>query len=271
MTQRRIKRLQARNAAQGFIILLMILSGCQGRDKALYDSAQDHWLKDEYVEAVDKFRLITAEYPDSKLASMALFRLGEIHYLNLDDPARALDYFSKVVEREDKSSLTLRAYKYIAEIYERSLGDHDLAILQYQKILSEFSDSVKPDAYRYLIAKAYFNKHEYAQAIIEYQTLLHEYPKSDLALDARYQVANSRLINGEPEKAIVLLKRLLEDYPGNKYLYDIYLSIASAYEDMDQLKEALGVYETMKREFPDKELVDRKIDSLNRRQSMRKR
>ncbi len=252
-------------------LALLCAGACQKSDKMLFESAERLWLSDEHQEAADKLKLLVSEYPDSSRVSSALFRLGEIYYLNLEDPVKALDYFIKVTEREGKTDLNLKTHKYIAEIYERSLRNYDLAILQYQRILNEFRDIVKADEYRLSIGKAYFKKSDCGQAIIEYQTLLDEFPESGLALDARYQIANCRIIRGEPAKAIELYKSALADYPGSRYEYDIRLGIGMGYEELDQLSKALVTYEEMNKDFPDRKLIEKKIISINKRINKRKR
>lgn len=205
------------------------------------------------------------EYPKSNYASKALLRLGEIYYLNLDQPEKAIDYLTRATKKKAPFEIRLKARLYIGEIYENSLRDYDLAILQYQKIIDEHKGNIKEDEYLYRVANAYFRKGDYAQAVIEFQSLLNRFPKSDLSLDARYQVANSKFISGAAKDALRHFKQLLKDSPGNKYDYDIRLGIAICYEELAQLKKALANYEDMLKLYPGKLILNRKIDSIKNR------
>jgi len=271
-----VGRTQADTARRGVAVILSIIllagfGACFKSDQALFDSAEKLWLNERYDKASDKLKLLVAEYPDSTKISNAYYRLGEIYYLNLDKPNTALDYFVKVTQLEGKTSLNLKSHKYIAEIYERSLGNYNLAILQYQRILNDFRDIIKADEYMLNIGKMYYKKGACPQAIIEYQALLNEFPKSDLALDANYHIANCMIINGEAERAKIIYEKALLDYPENKYKYDIMLGIGACFEELDQLKKALLTYERMREAFPGKKLVEKKIISTKKRIKSRKR
>lgn len=263
-----------RRAAVAAIFSIMWLAGfgaCFKSDQVLFDAAEKLWLNEEYGRASNKLKLLVAEYPDSTRISNAYYRLGEIYYLNLDNPSKALDYFVEVTRLEGKTELNLRSHKYIADIYERALGNYNLAILQYQRILNDFRDIIKADEYMLNIGKMYYQKGACPQAIIEYRGLLETFPESSLALDANYHIANCMVITGEVKEAKTIYEKALIDYPENKYKYDIMLGIGSCYEELDQLEKALLTYKKMREAFPDKKLVERKISSTKKRIMARKR
>ena len=249
----------------GVIALAIAVSGCVGRDQRLLDDAQRLWLGEHYEESASKLLLLVDEYSDSKLVPRALLRLGEIYYLNLDDPDKSAAYFLRLAESKDDGGLGLQARNYLADIYENSKRNYDLAIEQYQTILSEYSDKINENDYRYKVARAYFRKQNYAQAIIEYQALLERNPNEDLRLDALYQIATCKFISGKTGEALEIFKGLLAKYPKSRYDYDIRLGIGSCYEEQEKLPDALLEYQKMLKLYPDKALIERKIDSVQKR------
>ncbi len=258
-------------AITAVVASVIIGAGCQEGDKALFESAELQWHINNYEKAAGKLERLVEEYPDSKYFSRALFKLGEIYYYNLEDHKVALDYFIQSTVREPDETKKLEAHEHIAAIYDQSLGEHDLAILQYQKILNEHTHLINADEYRMRIGSVYYRKGDYEQAVTEYQILLEEFPKSELALDAQYQIASCKFIQGKLNEAMEIYNKMLKDSPGNKYEYDILLGIAACYDEMDQLKEAKKIYTKMKKTYPNKELVTRKLDSIKRRLKLRKR
>lgn len=252
------------------IVATLLFASCARNDQVLYEDAQKMWLEERYEDAVSKLRVIVEEYPNSGNASRALFRLGEIHYLNLSQPQKALDFFIRVTEKEGKTPLNLKAQEYIAEIYGRGLRNHELAILQYQRIINEFKGMISEEEYRYKIADSYFHKGDYNQAALEYQNVLDKFPQGGLALDARYQIANCKFIMGNAKEAQELFYRLLQDYPSNKYEYDSRLGIAICYEEMDQHQKALEEYDKIKLQYPGKPLIDKKIVAIKKRIAKKK-
>ena len=247
------------------LLLAIIFAGCVTRDQTLFEKAEDLWLAGRYEEAATNMRAVAENYPDSDLAVRALFRLGEIYYLNFDNPQKALDYFTRVTERTVESDLNLKAREYLGDIYATSLHNFDMSVFQYKRILKDHHGKIKEDEYQYKIADAYFHKGDYAQAEIEYQTILERYKGSALALDARYQVANCRFVAGMSVEALNLFTAILKDYPNSKYEYDLRLGIAISLEELGRLKDALKEYKKMLDSYPEKKILTRKVSSIQQR------
>ncbi len=249
----------------GVLLLALLCAGCVTRDQTLFQEAEDLWLSDRYEEAVANLRVVAEQYPDSSLAGQALFRLGEIYYLNLDNPQKALDYFTRVTERTEGDELNLKAREYLGDIYAISLRNFDMSVFQYKRILKDHRGKVEEDKYQYKIADAYFHKGDFAQAEIEYQTFLERYKDSPLVLDAKYQVANCRFVVGMSAMALDLFTKILKDYPNSKYEYDVRLGIAISLDELGRLKDALKEYKKMFKKYPEKKILTKKISSIQQR------
>ncbi|MBI4666856.1 MAG: tetratricopeptide repeat protein [Nitrospinae bacterium] len=247
------------------VLTLFALAGCSDRVQELFDDSEKLWLEGRHSEAVSKLRVIVEEYPDSSFTSHSLYKLGEIHYLDLNEPEKAIQFFARAAEREKSGDLALKAHNYMGEIYEQALRNYDLAVMQYKRILTEFKGQVNEEEYLSHIATAYFKKGDYNQAIAEYQAVIAKAPRSEFALDASYQIANSKFIMGEAKTALDLFRKILLENPKSRYEYDVRLGIAICYEEMDQLQKALDEYNDLKKRYPDKLLIDRKLESIQKR------
>lgn len=255
-----------RAALAGGIVLAFTVAGCVSRDQRLYDEAERLWMNDRHESAVSKFMLLADEYPDSKLAPMALFRVGEIFYLNLDDPEKAIESFERVAENNKDGDIGLRAREYLIEIYENSsVRNFDQAIVQYQLVLNEHESRVARDEYLYRIATAYFRKEDYNQAIVEFSSLLEKYPQSSFRLDAWYQIASCKFVLGNAADALPIFQKLLKENLSPSREYDVRLGIGMCYEEMEKLADALRIYEKMIELHPGRELIERKISSVKKR------
>lgn len=248
-------------------VIALFLAACSDRVADLFDDAESLWLAGRHAEAVSKLRVIVEEYPNSAYTSRALIKLGEIHDLDLNEPEKAIDFLARAVEKEGKSDLALKALQKLAVIYEQSLRNYDLAIMQYQRIRNEYKGKVDEEEYIGKMADAYFKKGDYTQSIIESQELLAKYPNGPRAIDARYQIANSKFIMGDAKNALELFRNILQDYPRSKYEYDVRLGVAICLEEMEQLPKALEEYNDLQRRYPDKTLITRKIESVKKRLS----
>ena len=247
------------------ITIIFLLTGCISKNTQLYEEAKDLWMTGRYKEATSKLLVVAEGEKKGALRTKALFRLGEIHYLNLDEPKKALDYFLKVSIEDAGNKIGLEAHKYMADIYLYALGEHEFAILQYQQIMSDYGKYVKKDEYYFLIAMAYFKKSDYTQATIEFQTFLEDYPESDLAFDAFFQIANSFFITGKTEAALDLFLKLHLEAPEGRYDYDLRFAIALCYEELGKLDLALSEYSQLANRYPKRKLLVGKKIAIEKR------
>lgn len=245
--------------------LLAFTSGCEKADQKLYESAVNLLEFNKYDDAVNKLTFLVAEYPESPWAAKAYFKLGEINYFYFKKPEAALDNFVHAAGKDKKGEVGLKAQKHIAKIYLSHMRNHELAILQYQKILQDFEGVVEPEEFYFLIGKAYYGKRDYKQAIIEFRSLADKFPHSELRMDALYYIAACHLIDGRPKKAVELYTNFLKIYHGAKYSYDARLGLAMSYEGIGDLEKALSEYKKMGKLFPDNAPVARKIELVNAR------
>lgn len=249
------------------LAIILLLAACSDHVEGLFDDAEKLWLAGRHAEAVSKLRVIVEEYPSSSYTSRALIKLGEIHDLDLNEPEKAIDFLARAIEKEGKSPLALKAHQKLAGIYEQSIKNYDLAIMQYQRIMNEYKGKVDEEEYMSKMSEAYFKKGDYAQVVLESQELLNKHPNGTRAVDARYQIANARFIMGDAKSAIELFRKILQDYPKSKYEYDVRLGVAICLEELEQLPKALEEYNDLKKRYPDKTLVSRKIESVKKRLS----
>ena len=250
-----------------FVLLALFLlgAGCVSENARLYEEAQELCMTGRYNEAVSKLFIVAEGEKKGALKIKALFRLGEIHYLNLDKPKKSLEYFLQVSSEDSGGKKGLKAHKYMADIYLDELGEHELAILQYQQIMSDYKSLIKKDEYYFLIAMAYFKKSDYTQATIEFQTFLENYPESDLAFDAHLQIANSLFITGKREEALDLFLKLHLEAPEGRYDYDLWLAIAICYEELGKLDLALAEYLSLLQRYPKRRLLTGKKIAIEKR------
>lgn len=248
-----------------FFLLAVSISGCHRQSSEAYEKAQNLWLAGRYPEAVSKLMVIVEEHGGDPAAAKALFRLGEIHYLNLDEPRKALDYFVRAASKNAATQIGLKSHNYIAEIYLEAMGAYDLAVLQYQRIINEYKSQIKEEEYRYLIGRAYFKKGDYTQAVIEYQSLVELFPTSELTYEARYQIANCHFVSGHTKEALRLFTILLAEATSMQYDYDLRLGIAICYEELSQLESALEAYKELIEHYPQRQILERKKASIEKR------
>ena len=244
---------------------LLIFLSCDDAPKRLFSEAERDLLDGRYQRAVDKYNKILEKYPRSGYSDDALFKLGETYFLNLNNIQIALGYFSELISKGKKNKISFRSQEYVALIYDEYLKNFDHAVIEYNKLISNYKKWGDTDANQYNIAMCYFKKGDYEQAVTEFKVFLEKNSESKLYPDAMYYSANCHYLLGRYNEAISGFKKLMEKYRSGRYVADAKYGIGMCLEEQDKLQEALSVYKEVKDIYVNKEMLEKKIESVEKR------
>jgi tetratricopeptide (TPR) repeat protein len=139
-------------------------------------------------QALQEFKKITAQYPDTTAGKAALFYAGACSYdLKKDEDALSLyrEFLKKTAG--EQNYLRPAAYEGIGYVYERK-GDFKQAIVWFEKQKSDASDSLNMMAPLNL-ARCYAALGEREKACTSYKEFTEKYPSSSFAEAAKTGVA----------------------------------------------------------------------------------
>lgn len=251
-----------------FLLFAFVLAaGCQ-QDPAprhLLEKAHEEWIDGNTHSAVEIFKSVLKASPDGPYAEEALFRLGEIHYFDLDEYQTALQYFQDVVKRSPKGPFTYDARKYIAEIVELNIKDLDQAIIEYQNLINHYRGREENAEHQFRIASIFFKKHNYDQALVELEILLENYPKSDWAERAYFRMVEILFSLKKCDEARDLHKEFQKKYPTSDFRGDMAFVMASCLEEEGKLKLAYNEFKELKDKYRYPALVKMKLEGLDQR------
>jgi TolA-binding protein len=243
--------------------------------KAEYEIADCYYKLGQGKEAVRRFELLRAKYPDSKLTPEIMWWLGQYYY-RLDDLSLARRYFGslakdfpdnslagdalyalglisrdenklgqavdnfKLAIKSAKTELKAEAALAAADIYFQQ-GKSEDALSEYRQLLKTF-----PDLGLLLfprMAKCYYKLQDYEQAKLFYHSALKLLDIKDSG-DIQFSLAEVLEAKNELGAAITLYLKLADIYSDNTQLsIHALLRAAKIYEDKDDFREALDIYE----------------------------
>lgn len=263
--------------------------------KAEYEIADCYYKLGQEKEALRQFKLLRAKYPDSKLTPEIMWWLGQYYYrlddLNLarryfgslakDFPdsslvgdalyalglifrdenklAQAVDNF-KLAIKSARAGLKTEAVLAVADIYFQQ-GRSEEALSEYRQLLKTHPDlnsSLFPR-----IAKCYYKLQDYEQAKLFLKKALELIDIKD-ASDIQFSLAEVLEAKNELGPAVTLYLKLADNYSDNIPLSTrALLRAARIYEDKDDLKGALGVYERIvQNKTEESKFAQERIDSI---------
>jgi len=243
--------------------------------KAEYEIADCYYKLGQEKEAVRRFELLRAKYPDSKLTPEIMWWLGQYYY-RLDDLSLARRYFSslakdfpdnglagdalyalglilrdenkleqavdnfKLAIKSARTELKAEAVLAVADIYFQQ-GKSEEALSEYRQILKTYPDLGSLLFPR--IAKCYYKLQDYEQAKLFYLNALKLLDIKDSG-DIQFSLAEVLEAKNELGAAATLYLKLADIYSDNTQLsIRALLRAAKIYEDKDDFRGALYIYE----------------------------
>jgi len=250
--------------------------------KVEYEIADCYYKLGQEGEAVNRFKLLRAKYPNSKLAPDIMWWLGQYYYrsnnLNLarryfdslakDFPdsqliadafyaigltfsdenkfEQAADNF-KMAIKFGRADLRAQAALALADISDRA-GKPAEALAQYKEITKDNPDL--GNLFFSRIAGAYYKAGDYQEAKALYFKSLEAATSAQIS-DIRFSLAEVLEANSEPEAAMQQYFLVADLYPQAPQLFvRSLLRVAKFYEDKENFNEALKVYKRIIEKVP---------------------
>ena len=242
--------------------------------KAEYQVADCYYRMNNEPEAVARFKMLRSKYPDSNFAPEVIWWLGEYYYRQ-NDLVLARRYFSSLINDYPKSSLIGEAYYILGSTYldegkfAFAQGNFEQALRasgpqSRQLIVLALIDSfIRQDKYSQAgaycreladkypdlsgviypkLAEIYYKNNDYTQAVEYYQKSLKIIPPAQGA-DIQFKLAESFEAAGNFEVAAEEYQKVARvGSPFDALTLRALLRVAKIYEDKEDFKKALGVY-----------------------------
>jgi len=102
---------------------------------------------------------------------------------------------------------------YDAAYQDLTRGNHGLALLGFQEMLSKFPDSDLADNAQYWIGETYYAQKDFQAALAEFEKAVATYPKGDKVPAALLKAGFCQIENGDQAGARQTFKKLQERFP----------------------------------------------------------
>jgi TolA-binding protein len=233
-----------------------------GGDYAMFQIANSHYRADQTYDAVTTFRRFLRIYPYSRLREQAQYNIAYI-YLNTGNYTQAVEEFQTVINKYPNTSWAARAQYAIGDTYYNA-GDYENAITAYKEVMEKYPQS------EYIIEAV--NGIQYAQLssgktdsssdVLE--DFLADHPQTTMADRLRFRQADNLMQSGNYQGAIDEFRQYIRITNNQDLLPDAHFNLANAYEQTDQIDQAVNQYQTIVSKYPNSERVAPSLASLGR-------
>ena len=238
------RRRSIRRGALAAVVFL--LSGCSflgGRPSTvapaakLYEDGERLLIQGKYSEAREQFSWLAERHPESDLAPVARFLVGETYFRNNDFEKAVPEFETFVTLYPSHQIADLGQYRLARSYFdqmptlERDQKITAQALAEFQKLIRLFPESryapdaiVKIEACRLRLAQKelwiaafYVRQGKYESALPRFDTVIRDYARTQAAPEALYQKADALIRLGRSDEAASVLKRLVDEFPASEW------------------------------------------------------
>jgi len=142
-----------------------------------YILAEKYFERGKYEKSIQNLLDIIEKYPQSGLASEALYFLGDIYHFKLKDYSKAIDEYQNLIQEFPQSRFVANAQFKIAECC-RKLEKWQEAIKAYRKFIKDYSQYGYSDYAQFYIGQCYEKLEDWKKAKDTYSSISTNYPES---------------------------------------------------------------------------------------------
>ncbi len=227
-------------------VIVILLSGCSvfgGRPSTvapaatLYENGERFLLLEKYDEAREQFSWLAERHPESDLAPVARFLVGETYFRSKDFEKAVPEFESFVTLYPGHQIADLGQYRLARSYFdqmptlERDQRITSQALIEFGKLIRLYPESryapdaiVKIEACRLRLAQKelwiaafYMRQGKYESALPRFDTVIKDYGRTQAAPEALYQKADALVRLGRSDEAASVLKRLVDEFPASEW------------------------------------------------------
>lgn len=263
------RKLGAVPAAAALVAVLLGGAGCDlladREGSRLSERAVRMWEEGRYHEAARTFVGLSEVRPNSGLGQQALYWAANLYHYYLEDLERAAQYYQELTVRFPDGRYYYDAKEQLAELYEQKPESHHLALQLYQQLVLADELASRHPYFQYQIARINLEMGKLDQARLALRELLERFPQSEYTPEGYYMVGFSYYLEKRYQLALAVLRKTADRFSDHPISKRAEFLRADTLEEQGQMKEALAVFTDLREDYPNPEIVQRRIRALEGR------
>lgn len=244
--------------------------------------AEKLWNEGKYAASVSEFEKAVKKDPKGELGINALHRMAITQSLFLEEHQSAIQNLRTYASLVRDDQQVINAEKEIGEILFTKLKRYNEAITHYRSLLARDISAADAPEMTYRVGKSYFYLWQFQDAINTFQEVIHNFPESTWAERSAYEIGLSYFTGGEQQfggdenpkkeshqdvyrKAQKAFEDFLKKYPKSEWAVEAKFGMASCYEELDLLDQAIKIYEEIKSVYPSPKVIKLKMIRIQER------
>lgn len=258
----------ARHALAG---LLVLVTACSlNLDEKHFVLAEEFLRLGQLRRAIEEYSRVVNYGKNSPLAVQAELQIATIYDQTLHDYPMAIRAYRDVVKRTEDRALQMRALWAVCRIYSDKLERPSIAAEEYQKLFNQYGTEQKEGPEIMLAwAKTIMDSGDFIKAAKKYETFRSLYPGHKDGPRTVFEEGQAYLAERQFEVAATKYQEIVTKFFGNAdynaLVGEAYYGLGSAYEGMNKMNEAIDAYKQSLPLYPNKKVIELKIDRVQKR------
>lgn len=232
--------------------------------------AQRNISEQKYSEAASLYEEILNKNLSSDLRLKISYQLGELYSIYLGKYKKAVYYYSEVKSLTEDPLWLIKIEEKLADIHFNYLKNYEEAIKNYKR-LSEFNPRLKKyDWFQIQIAESYYKLGRLDEAVDQLNKIQSN-QNNEYFLRSFYLLGLIYFEKKEYNKSLYVFSEFLKRETDKEKTIEAKFIVANIYESTDNLKLAYDIYYSLLKEYPNKEVIQNRLNSLYERRVARRR
>lgn len=255
---------------------LVLLAACAiGVSEKQWQQAQEFERQGQYLRAIEEYSKIVNYGHRSPHATRAQLQIARLYETQLKDYSRAIRAYRDAFRRSEEERTKMDSRLAVARIYLESLQNPAAAAEEYGSLFKDYGKSHREGPEILLsYAKALMEAGSFSEGAARYHEFRTLFPGHREGPRTLVDEGQALLAERQPEKAVEVFRefiRLFSDKAGYESLTgEAYYGLGSAFENMDELTQALEAYKRGLATYPNPRVIEVKIQRVQKRKKDRK-
>lgn len=255
-----------------FILAALFFAGCDFTSGLHQDilKAQDLITNQKFKEAAHVYERILKRKPSKTIQIKINYQLGEVYSLYLNDYKKALTHLQSIIETSNEPLWQVKALEKIGSLHFEKFKKYEAAAQAYERLMSFVPKLEKQLFYTFRYAQCVFYLEEYQKSSKIFRKLSISEDER-IRADSFYYLGLGNFYSRDWDSAINYWFEVLKREKRKSKIVQVKFLIANAYESAEKLKEAYNIYYSIIGEYPNPEVIEKRLNSLYERRVARKR
>lgn len=225
-----------------------------------------------FKEAARIYEEVLKENPDDETKIKIYFQLANINLIQFFDVKKSLYYYELIIKESDNPGQRIMAQERLADIYFSTKKSFNKGLYYYGVLLSIVPKLQNYWFYYYRYSMCLYHIGDYQNALIHFEKIIQSKNESDeFYLPAFFQYGLVLFNLKKWDMAISTWENFIAESNNKSDIIKTKFMVANAYETKEDLKNAYDTYYSILGEYPNTEIIKRRLESIYSRRVARKR